>query len=210
MNYETPGATREAILAAATQMMNEVGPGGLRVAEVARAAGMTTGAIYAHFVDRQDLISAVRAAQVRESHAEMKDHSSDRLQRLSELLTAAEPLSSSKSYREFLMCTIIGEDKAPAWNWVKNAVAAEFDETLAHLMRDIWRDRAEEIGKMLESARNSGKLRSDSDVFAMKEIALAFYYGMAVITHTRDIDEAAAERIVASWQEMWTTFESKK
>ena len=120
MNYETPGATREAILSAATHMMNEVGPGGLRVAEVARAAGMTTGAIYAHFVDRQDLISAVRAAQVRESHAEMKDHSSDRLQRLSELLTAAEPLSSSKSYREFLMRTIIGEDKAPAWNWVKN------------------------------------------------------------------------------------------
>lgn len=210
MNYETPGATREAILAAATQMMNEVGPAGLRVAEVARAAGMTTGAIYAHFVDRQDLISAVRAAQVRASHAEMKDHSSDRLQRMSELLTSAEPLSSSKGYREFLTRTIIGEDKAPAWNWVKNAVAAEFDETLAHLMRDIWRDRAEEIGKMLESARNSGKLRTDSDVFAMKEIALAFYYGMAVITHTRDIDEAAAERIVASWQEMWTTFESKK
>ena len=209
MNYETPGATREAILSAATHMMNEVGPGGLRVAEVARAAGMTTGAIYAHFVDRQDLISAVRAAQVRESHAEMKDHSSDRLQRLSELLTAAEPLSSSKSYREFLMRTIIGEDKAPAWNWVKNAVAAEFDETLAHLMRGIWRDRAEEISMMLESAKTSGKLRGDTDVFAMKEIALAFYYGMAVITHTRDIDEAGAERIVARWQEMWGTFESK-
>ena len=108
------------------------------------------------------------------------------------------------------MRTIVGEDKAPAWNWVKNAVAAEYDETLAHLMSGIWSDRAEEIGKMLESAKSSGKLRSDSDVFAMKEIALAFYYGMAVITHTRDIDEAAAERIVASWQEMWSTFETKK
>ena len=62
---------------------------------------------------------------------------------------------------------------------------------------------------MLESAKTSGKLRGDTDVFAMKEIALAFYYGMAVITHTRDIDEAAAERIVANWQEMWGTFESK-
>ena len=79
MNYESPDATREAILAAATHMMNEVGPSGLRVAEVARAAGMTTGAIYAHFVDRQDLISAVRATQVRVSHAEMKDHLSDHI-----------------------------------------------------------------------------------------------------------------------------------
>lgn len=210
MNYETPAATREAILVAATQMMNEVGPGGLRVAEVARAAGMTTGAIYAHFVDRQDLISAVRAAQVRASHVEMQDHSNDRLQRIGEVLSSAEPLSTSKNYHEFLMRTIVGEDKAPAWNWVKNAVAAEYDETLAHLMSGIWSDRAEEIGKMLESTKSSGKLRSDSDVFAMKEIALAFYYGMAVITHTRDIDEAAAERIVASWQEMWSTFENKK
>jgi AcrR family transcriptional regulator len=210
MNYETPAATREAILVAATHMMNEVGPGGLRVAEVARAAGMTTGAIYAHFVDRQDLISAVRAAQVRASHVEMQDHSNDRLQRMGEVLGSAEPLSTSKNYHEFLMRTIVGEDKAPAWNWVKNAVAAEYDETLAHLMSGIWSDRAEEIGKMLESAKSSGKLRNDSDVFAMKEIALAFYYGMAVITHTRDIDEAAAERIVASWQEMWSTFETKK
>jgi hypothetical protein len=62
---------------------------------------------------------------------------------------------------------------------------------------------------MLESAKTSKKLRSDTDVFAMKEIALAFYYGMAVITHTRVIDEAAAERIVASWQKMWNTFETK-
>ncbi|MCX6453155.1 MAG: TetR/AcrR family transcriptional regulator [Actinobacteria bacterium] len=209
MNYETPAATREAILVAATHMMNEVGPSGLRVAEVARVAGMTTGAIYAHFVDRQDLISAVRAAQVRVSHAEMKDHSSDRLQCMSDAITSAEPLSTSKNYHDFLMRTIVGEDKVPAWIWVKNAVAAEFDETLSHLMKGIWRDRAEEISKMLESAKSSGKLRGDTDVFAMKEIALAFYYGMAVITHTRDIDEAAAERIVASWQEMWSTFESK-
>ena len=209
MNYETPAATREAILVAATQMMNEVGPGGLRVAEVARAAGMTTGAIYAHFVDRQDLISAVRAAQVRASHVEMQDHSSNRLERMGEVLNSPEPLSTSVNYHDFLMRTIVGEDKAPAWNWVKNAVAAEYDETLAHLMSGIWSDRAEEIGKMLESAKTSEKFLGDTDVFAMKEIALAFYYGMAVITHTRVIDEAAAERIVATWQKMWNIFETK-
>ena len=80
--YTTPQETRAAIIRSATEIMSKVGPGKLRVAEVARAAGMTTGAIYAHFIDRQDLISAVRAEQVRTSHQDLTMHADRKSTRL--------------------------------------------------------------------------------------------------------------------------------
>ncbi|PXY34594.1 TetR/AcrR family transcriptional regulator [Prauserella endophytica] len=56
--------TRERLVTAAKELLREIGPARLRVQDVARRAGLTTGALYAHFRDKQDLMAAaVHSAQ---------------------------------------------------------------------------------------------------------------------------------------------------
>jgi AcrR family transcriptional regulator len=56
-----PEETRALITRAAAEALAEKGYGGVRVQDVARRAGLTTGAIYAHFPGRAALIAAAVA-----------------------------------------------------------------------------------------------------------------------------------------------------
>lgn len=53
------GNLREALLEAARETLAETGPAGLSLREVARRAGVSPGAPYRHFADREALLAAV-------------------------------------------------------------------------------------------------------------------------------------------------------
>ncbi len=55
------GDLREALLQAATEMLVETGPKGLSLREAARRAGVSTGAPYRHFKDKDALLVALAA-----------------------------------------------------------------------------------------------------------------------------------------------------
>jgi AcrR family transcriptional regulator len=72
------GTGRERILRAAAEVFAERGYEGARVQEIARRAGMTTGAIYAHFSGRHELLLAATELHVRRTAAqEQLDASAD-------------------------------------------------------------------------------------------------------------------------------------
>jgi AcrR family transcriptional regulator len=54
-----PASTREAILAAARELMAERGPEGMTISEVAHRAGVNRGTAYQHFRTRDELAAAV-------------------------------------------------------------------------------------------------------------------------------------------------------
>lgn len=58
----TSESTRQRLLDAATEVFLEKGYEGTRVAEVARRAGLTTGAIYGNFGSKADLLTEALAA----------------------------------------------------------------------------------------------------------------------------------------------------
>ena len=205
--YTTPQETRAAIIRSATEIMSKVGPGKLRVAEVARAAGMTTGAIYAHFIDRQDLISAVRAEQVRTSHQDLTMHAAERLKRIRAIVDSGELLSKSAAYRETQIKQMQPSNFQAAFAWIKNTVAAEFDEPLDTLMRGIWNERTAEIHEVLEKAKSEKIIADDVDLQAYELIVLSFYYGMTVISRTMEIETELAEKVVDTWQRMLSATE---
>lgn len=53
------GDLRDALLTAATRMLAETGPSGLSLREAARRAGVSTGAPYRHFKDKDELLTAL-------------------------------------------------------------------------------------------------------------------------------------------------------
>jgi AcrR family transcriptional regulator len=59
----TPGETRRQLLDAAMRLMVERGFEGVRVAEVAKEAGVSTGAIYSQFASKGELLAAAIADQ---------------------------------------------------------------------------------------------------------------------------------------------------
>ena len=60
--------TRQRLLDAATEVFLEKGYEGTRVAEIARRAGLTTGAIYGNFESKADLLTAALAAGCETQH----------------------------------------------------------------------------------------------------------------------------------------------
>jgi AcrR family transcriptional regulator len=56
---DTP--TRDRLLDAALEVLDAVGHRGARVVDIARTAGMTTGAVYAHFASKDELVDAALA-----------------------------------------------------------------------------------------------------------------------------------------------------
>ena len=61
-------STRQRLLDAATEVYLEKGYEGTRVAEIARRAGLTTGAIYGNFESKADLLTAALAAGCETQH----------------------------------------------------------------------------------------------------------------------------------------------
>ncbi len=59
-----PDSTRRRLLDAASEVFLEKGYEGTRVAEIARRAGLTTGAIYGNFESKADLLTAALASVV--------------------------------------------------------------------------------------------------------------------------------------------------
>ncbi len=59
-----PDSTRQRLLDAASEVFLEKGYEGTRVAEIARRAGLTTGAIYGNFESKADLLTAALASVV--------------------------------------------------------------------------------------------------------------------------------------------------
>jgi AcrR family transcriptional regulator len=66
-------STRQRLLDAASEVFLEKGYEGTRVAEIARRAGLTTGAIYGNFESKADLLTAALGAVVDAALAKSSD-----------------------------------------------------------------------------------------------------------------------------------------
>jgi AcrR family transcriptional regulator len=61
--------TRNALIEATIELLDENGEQGLRIAEICKRSGISVGSLYHHFGSRDGLIKAARARQFRTSHS---------------------------------------------------------------------------------------------------------------------------------------------
>jgi AcrR family transcriptional regulator len=191
----TAADTRERLLQAAAEVFAARGYDGTRVADIAAAAGVSNGAMYAHFSSKADLlVDAIR------THGP----------RLLADLFAADP---SRSITDLLL--EIGRwlprrRDARGYLIVEALVAARRDADVATPMRDYIGERADWLGDLMRAAQAGGEIDHGLSPDALAHFCLLLAMGSALVTpdlHAVDDDEWSAllGRVVTAFAETSTT-----
>ena len=180
----TPGVTaaetRERLLRAAADVFAERGYDGTRVADIAAAAGVSNGALYAHFASKAELLVAALRTHGRQLLAE---------------LFAADP---DRSITELLL--VVGRwlplrRDARGYLIVEALVAARRDQDVARPMRDYVGERADWLAGLVSVGQAAQELDPALSPNALAHFCLLLAMGSALITpdlHAVAEDEWAA------------------
>jgi AcrR family transcriptional regulator len=176
----TAAETRERLLRAAAEVFAQRGYDGTRVADIAAAAGVSNGALYAHFASKAELLTDALHTHGRRLLAD---------------LFAADP---SRSVTDLLL--LIGRwlprrRDACGYLIVEALVAARRDEDVARPMRDYVGERADSIAGLMRVAQAGGDLDPALSPNALAHFCLLLSMGSALVTpdlHAVDDEEWAA------------------
>jgi AcrR family transcriptional regulator len=184
----TAAETRERLLRAAADVFAQRGYDGTRVADIAVAAGVSNGAIYAHFASKAELLVGALRAHGRRLLADV---------------FAADP---NRSITDLLL--VIGRwlprhRDASGYLIVEALIAARRDEDVARPMRDYVGERADWIAELVRVAQTDGELDPVLSPNALAHFCLLLAMGSALVTpdlHAVDDAEWAAvlTRVVAA------------
>jgi AcrR family transcriptional regulator len=195
----TATETRERLLRAAADAFASQGYDGTRVADIAASAGVSNGALYAHFGSKAELLVGALRAHGRRHLADMFD--ADPGRPVAEMLLAiGRRLGRRPDAGGYLL--------------VEALVAARRDEDVARPMRDDMAERADWLAQLIRGAQTSGELDPDVSAEALAHFCLLLTMGSALVTpdsHAVDEDEWARllARLIAALAppdpQTWTT-----
>jgi AcrR family transcriptional regulator len=183
----TAAETRDRLLLAAAEVFAERGYDGTRVADIAAAAGVSNGALYAHFASKADLLVDALRTHGRRVLADM---------------FAADP---SRSVTDLLL--VIGRrlprrPDAQGYLLVEALAAARRDKDVAGPMRDYVGERADWLADLMRVAQAGEEIDEGLSPDALAHFCLSLAMGSALITpdlHAVDDEEWATllGRVVA-------------
>jgi AcrR family transcriptional regulator len=162
----TAADTRERLLGAAAAVFAERGYDGTRVADIAAAAGVSNGALYAHFDSKAELL-----VQALRTHG----------RRLLAELFAADP---ERSITELLL--VIGRSLPRSRDRddliIEGLVAARRDQEGAEAMGDYMGERADWLAGLMRIAQAGAELDSALSPDALAHFCLLLAMGSALVT----------------------------
>ena len=163
----TAAETRERLLRAAADVFAERGYDGTRVADIAAAAGVSNGALYAHFASKADLLVDALRTHGRHLLGELFAADPDRPV-VDLLLTVGRWLPRRRDARGYLI--------------VEALVAARRDEDVARPMREYVGERARWLAELMRFAQAGGELDPAVSADALAHFCLLLTMGSALIT----------------------------
>lgn len=181
----TPGAssasTRERLLRAAADVFGARGYDGTRVSDIARAAELSNGAMYAYFGSKAELLVGALRVHGR---------------RLLSDLVAAEP---ERSITDLLLVTgrrLRSRRDADGWLVIEALVAARRDADVAGAMRGYIAERVDWLADLVRRAQDAGELDPTLPPSAVAHFCLSLAVGTALVAPDLDdiVEEQAAEQ----------------
>jgi AcrR family transcriptional regulator len=169
-----PAATRRALLDATLSLLAERGESGVRVTEVARRAGTTTGAIYSHFRDRAELLAA---AYVDKFEGELTND----IDALEAALTSATDRESASV--TLLNLVIVPDDdfrRERRWQRIEALAATRRHPGLVEQFARLQQELDERMVAVLERAQGLGLLTADVDLRSVAALIQAIPLGLVI------------------------------
>ena len=181
----TGAETRERLLRAAAGVFAERGYDGTRVTEISAAAGVSNGAMYAHFASKAELLTGALRTHGRRMLADV--FAADPSQSITDLLLViGRRLPRRRDARGYLI--------------VEALVAARRDEDVARLMRGYVGERADWLAELMRVAQAGGELDPALSPDALAHFCLLLAMGSALVTP--DL-HAVATRTGPSYSPAW-------
>jgi AcrR family transcriptional regulator len=163
----TAAETRARLLSAGADIFAERGYDGTRVADIAAVAGVSNGALYAHFSSKAELLVEALRAHGRRLLAEA--FAADPEQSITDLLLViGRWLPRRRDARGYLV--------------VEALVAARRDEDVARPMRAYIGERADWLAGLMRVAQAGGELDCGLSANALAHFCLLLAMGSALIT----------------------------
>ena len=163
----TATETRGRLLEAAATVFAERGYDGTRVADIAAAAGVSNGALYAHFASKAELLTGALRAHGGQMLADLLATEPDRP--VTDLLLAVgRLLPRRRDARGYLI--------------VEALVAARRDADVSRLMRAHVGERADWLAGLISLAQLGGELDEELAPNALAHFCLLLAMGSALVT----------------------------
>jgi AcrR family transcriptional regulator len=163
----TAAETRKRLLAAAADVFAERGYDGTRVADIAAVAGVSNGALYAHFDSKAELLAEALRAHGQRHLADMVAADPER-PITDALLEVGRGLRQPREARGYLI--------------VEALVAARRDDEVAELMRVQSAERASELAELMRAAQLGGEIDEALSADAIAYFCLLLAMGSALLT----------------------------
>jgi AcrR family transcriptional regulator len=162
----TADQTRERLLRAAADVFAERGYDGTRVADIAAAAGVSNGALYAHFDSKVELLLAALRAHGRRVLADLLAADPDKP--VTELLLqAGRSLPQGCDARGYLV--------------VEALMAARRDDDVAGPMRDYTAERADWLASLIGAGQAGGEVDPAVSPAALAHFCLLLALGSSLL-----------------------------
>jgi AcrR family transcriptional regulator len=159
-------STRDRLLDAALEVFMAQGYEGARLADVARTAGLTTGAVYSNFRNKAELLSEALGGR---TSAEI------------DALLGAIPAESLPDALRLLGRGLVDPPHARARTLLLDAiVAARRDDDLARLLHDRAERRGGQLAQLLAGAQRAGTVDPDLDPDAVARLCAVIALGSVV------------------------------
>jgi AcrR family transcriptional regulator len=163
----TAEETRERLLLAAADVFARRGYDGTRVADIAVAAHVSSGALYAHFSSKAELLVAALRRHGRRLLAEALAADPGR-PATDLLLLLGQRLHHLRDARGYLI--------------VEALVAARRDEDVARPMRDYVGERGDRLAELVRAGQEGGELDPSLSPGALAHFCLLLAMGSALVT----------------------------
>jgi len=178
---EPPESTRGRLIEAASALFAERGYERTSIQDIAREAGLTTGAIYSNFRGKRDVLMAAIAAPAEAMGATVRDARRAGASALDLIRVGAHRLVSGRGRRERPIL-------------VNALVLAARDPIVGQMLRKGLARTFREFARMVEAGQAEGSISPDVDIDAYTHYAYAVTFGAYLL-------EAAG--VPAPDQEAW-------
>jgi TetR/AcrR family transcriptional regulator len=156
-----PERTRAAIIAAAVAELMEKGSVNLTIGEVARRAGVTPGALTAHFVNREGLLAAAYEECIKRVIQDPYN-----LRELARL-QFGQPDATGEDVFNFAQHLAQPHSQQSRRQILEGLLQAHYSERLMGVMRPFTSDWIETIAEQVRLSQAGGRTRSDIDARAI-------------------------------------------